>query len=240
MTITAHEFQRWSDAKIPGRSVREISQATGLKWTTLHQQIVRGKVSEATVVAIARAYEFSALEELSSFEQYTDLALGTKPPTDAELISQVHYLDILREVLVRADELLPFMPGDLRAFPHTDSTRAWIDAIDPGDLRTAMATRLGVTTSTFSSRLKRTLPADIAIDVARYAGVSLASGLVVTGLLTEQEGGWPPEARLNALQAQSDSDLLSIATQKLAIQNRKYWGKTHDRDQAKEYWENLG
>ncbi|NOJ60966.1 hypothetical protein [Arthrobacter sp. 260] len=240
MTITAHEFQRWSDAKIPGRSVREISQATGLKWTTLHQQIVRGKVSEATVVAIARAYEFSALEELSSFEQYTDLALGTKPPTDAELISQVHYLDILREVLVRADELLPFMPGDLRAFPHTDSTRAWIDAIDPGDLRTAMATRLGVTTSTFSSRLKRTLPADIAIDVARYAGVSLASGLVVTGLLTEQEGDWPPEARLNALQAQSDSDLLSIATQKLAIQNRKYWGKTHDRDQAKEYWENLG
>lgn len=240
MTITAHEFQRWSDAKIPGRSVREISQATGLKWTTLHQQIVRGKVSEATVVAIARAYEFSALEELSSFEQYTDLALGTKPPTDAELISQVHYLDILREVLVRADELLPFMPGDLRAFPHTDSTRAWIDAIDPGDLRTAMATRLGVTTSTFSSRLKRTLPADIAIDVARYAGVSLASGLVVTGLLTEQEGGWPPEARLNALQAQSDSDLLSIATQKLAIQNRKYWGKTHDRNQAKEYWENLG
>lgn len=240
MTITAHEFQRWSDAKIPGRSVREISQATGLKWTTLHQQIVRGKVSEATVVAIARAYEFSALEELSSFEQYTDLALGAKPPTNAELISQVHYLDILREILVRADELLPFMPGDLRAFPHTDSTRAWIDAIDPGDLRTAMATRLGVTTSTFSSRLKRTLPADIAIDVARYAGVSLASGLVVTGLLTEQEGGWPPEARLNALQAQSDSDLLSIATQKLAIQNRKYWGKTHDRNQAKEYWENLG
>lgn len=240
MTITAHEFQRWSDARIPGRSVREISQATGLKWTTLHQQIVRGKVSEATVVAIARAYEFSALEELSSFEQYTDLALGTKPPTNAELISQVHYLDILREVLVRADELLPFMPGDLRAFPHTDSTRAWIDAIDPGDLRAAMATRLGVTTSTFSSRLKRTLPADIAIDVARSAGVSLASGLVVTGLLTEQEGGWPPEARLNALQAQSDSDLLSIATQKLAIQNRKYWGKTHDRDQAKEYWENLG
>ncbi|WP_024475499.1 hypothetical protein [Arthrobacter sp. CAL618] len=240
MTITAHEFQRWSDAKIPGRSVREISQATGLKWTTLHQQIVRGKVSEATVVAIARAYEFSALEELSSFEQYTDLALGSKPPTNAELISQVHYLDILREILVRADELLPFMPGDLRAFPHTDSTRAWIDAIDPGDLRTAMATRLGVTTSTFSSRLKRTLPADIAIDVARYAGVSLASGLVVTGLLTEQEGGWPPEARLNALQAQSDSDLLSIATQKLAIQNRKYWGKTHDRNQAKEYWENLG
>lgn len=240
MPLTAHEFQRWSDARIPGQSVREISQATGIKWTTLHQQIVRGKVSETTVVAIARAYELSPLETLSEFERYADLAAGTKPPTEAELISQIHYLDVLREVLARADELLPFMPGDLRAFPHTDSTRAWIDAVDPGDLRAAMAARLGITTSTFSSKLKRTLPADIAVEVARHAGVSLSSGLVVTGLLTEAEGRWPENARLHALQALSDSDLMAVAAQKLSVQNRKYWGKAHDREQAKEYWENLG
>ncbi|MBG6191715.1 hypothetical protein IWX64_002682 [Arthrobacter sp. CAN_A212] len=240
MPLAAHEFQRWSDARIPGQSVREISQATGIKWTTLHQQIVRGKVAEATVVAVARAYEMAPLSALSDFELYADLASGVKPPTNAELISQIHYLDVLREVLVRADELLPFMPGDLRAFPHTDSTRAWIDAIDPGDLRTAMAARLGVTSSTFSSRLKRNLPAEIAVDVARYAGVSLASGLVVTGLLTESEGGWPPDARLGGLQALTDSDLLTVATQKLSVQNRKYWGRDHDRSRAKEMWENLG
>ncbi|WP_026551413.1 helix-turn-helix domain-containing protein [Arthrobacter sp. H20] len=240
MPLAAHEFQRWSDARIPGQSVREISQATGIKWTTVHQQIVRGKVAEATVVAVARAYEIPPLSALSDFELYADLASGVKPPTDAELISQIHYLDILREVLVRADELLPFMPGDLRAFPHADSLRAWIDAIDPGDLRTAMAARLGVTSSTFSSRLKRSLPADIAVDVARHTGISLASGLIVTGLLTENEGGWPPEARLNALHSLSDSELLCVAAQKLSVQNRKYWGKDHDRDQAKEFWDNLG
>lgn len=240
MSVSVREFQRWVDQWFPGVSTRELARLSGLKSTTLHQQIVRNKVAESTVISAARAKNLDPLEALSSFEGYADLLTGTSVPTEAELLSQVHYLDVLREVLGRAGDLSTMEPSMLRPIPQQDSVRSWVDAIDPGDLRAVMAARLGITASTLSTRLKTKFAVPLAVDIARQAGVSLASGLVVGGLLTESEGGWPTNGRFEVLRALGESDLFSLAIRKLTVVNRGYWQKQHNKQQAEEFWGNLG
>lgn len=240
MPVSARDFQRWSEQMFPGVSARELARLSGLKATTLHQQAVRNKVAESTVVAVARAGNTDPLEALSSFEDFADVLRGTQPPTEAELLSQVHYLDVLREILGRSGELPPLEPAMLRPIAQSDSARSWVDAIDPGDLRSVMAARLGITASTFSSRLRTKFAAPLAVEIARQAGVSLSSGLVVGGLLTEQEGRWPVDGRFHLLRALSESDLFSLAIRKLTVVNRGYWQKQHNKEQAEEFWGNLG
>lgn len=240
MPVSAREFQRWSDQLFPGVSVRELARLSGLKSTTLHQQVVRNKVAESTVIAAARAKNLDPLVALSSFEGLTDMVAGTRAPTEAELLSQVHYLDVLREVLGRAGDLPAMEPSMLRPIPQQDSMRSWVDAIDPGDLRSVMAARMGITTSTLSTRLKTKFAVPLAVDMARHAGVSLASGLVVSGLLTEEEGRWPANGRFDVLQSLGESELFSLAIRKLTVVNRGYWQRRHNKEQAAEFWENLG
>ncbi|WP_326948305.1 hypothetical protein [Arthrobacter sp. RIT-PI-e] len=193
MAVTARAFQLWRSEVAPEDTVSDVCRVAGIKRSTLAQQLVRGKVSAATVVLIARGYGLSPVRALATFEGYEDLPDGIRDPTDAELVSQVSHVDILRLLVARSEDsdgtgtdlLL-----DLAPLVHRNSVRAWIDAVDPGDLRQRLAASTGIARQNLSAQLTagRLAPA-IAVEAARIAGVSLTSGLVVTGLLTAEEGG---------------------------------------------------
>ncbi|MHA7280201.1 hypothetical protein ACX80H_10660 [Arthrobacter sp. MDT2-2] len=244
MSVTAKAFQLWRSQVAPQDTVSDVCRVAGIKRSTLAQQLVRGKVSVQTVVAIARGYGIPPVDALAVFQGYEDLPEGIRQPTDAELVSQVSHIDILRLLVARSEdreEAGTDLHLGLAPFPHHNSVRAWIEAIDPGDLRQQLAASTGVARQNLSAQLTagRLAPA-IAVQAARIGGVSLTSGLVVTGLLTSEEGGWPEDGRSRALCALSDLDLVFLARDRLDVLGKQIRRAELDDGKDRALWENLG
>ena len=218
MAVSAKAFQSWRSMTAPRESTADLCRMAGIKRSTLAQQLVRGKVSETTVVRVARACDQDPVEALSFFDEYRDLRAGSRPPTARELISQVSYVSILQLLVARSvesDHASAQMPN-LCAYPHRNSVRAWFDAVDQGDLRQRLSARSGVAPQNLSAQLTAgRLATELAVEAARLAGVSLTSGLVATGLLTPDECGWPLGGRERALADLSDADLVLLARDRL-------------------------
>lgn len=243
MAVTARAFQLWRMRIAPHDSVSDVCRIADVKRSTLAQQLVRGKVSVPTVVSIARGYGVPVVDALSEFNGFGDLPAGLTEPTDAELLSQVSHIDILRLLVARseAQESGSESPLDLAPFPHRASVRAWIEAIDPGDLRQQLAGSTGVARQNLSAQLTAgRLAPWIAVQAGRIAGVSLASGLVVTGLITPEEGGWPEDGRARALRAVPDLDLVLLARDRLDVLGRQLRRTELDDGRDRAIWENLG
>ena len=102
MTIPAKAFQRWLQGIAPDASTADVCRISGIKRTTLAQQLVRGKVAVGTVVSISRAYGVNPVAALATFEAYRDLAGPLPPPTRCELVSQISTADLLRALLARS------------------------------------------------------------------------------------------------------------------------------------------
>ncbi|WP_328588666.1 hypothetical protein [Arthrobacter cheniae] len=244
MAVTAKAFQLWRSRIAPQDTVSDVCRVAGIKRSTLAQQLVRGKVSVSTIVSIARGYSLPPVEALAVFEGFGDVPAGVRPPTDDELVSQVSHVDILRLLVARSEDK-EYAGSDLQLnlapFPHRNSVRAWIEAIDPGDLRQQLAESTGVARQNLSAQLTAgRLAPEIAVQAARIAGVSLTSGLVVTGLLTPEEGGWPQDGRARALCALPDLDLVLLARDRLDVLGKQIRRAELEDGKDRAMWENLG
>jgi hypothetical protein len=242
MPLPAKAFQRWLSGVAPDTSTADICRVSGVKRTTLAQQMVRGKVAETTVVSISRAYNINPVAALATFDTYSDLASSSLPPTDKELVSQIATVDLLRAVIVRTAPKGSTGPGhpELSPPPHATSVKNWVDAIDDGELRHRVSAATGVAPQNYSAQLTANrLAPELALATSRAAGVGLASGLVATGLVTETEAGWPPGARQAALDRLSDGDLTALAGERLQAMGRTLRRQEQDQEQTERIWENL-
>ncbi|WP_411375626.1 hypothetical protein ACLH0K_04400 [Arthrobacter sp. MPF02] len=245
MTLPAKAFQRWLQGIAPDASTADVCRVSGIKRTTLAQQLVRGKVSVSTVVSIARAYNINPLTALSYFEEYRELAGPLQPPTRCELISQISTQDLMRALLARPamcpGESSPARPPALTPAPHATSVKNWVDAIDDGEVRHRVSASTGVAPQNYSAQLTANrLSAELALATSRAAGVGLANGLVASGLLTEEEAGWPADARQSALDGLSDGDLTALAGDRLQAMGKVLRRQEQDQAQTEKIWENLG
>ena len=242
MPLPAKAFQRWLSGVAPDTSTADICRVSGVKRTTLAQQMVRGKVAEATVVSISRAYNINPVAALAAFDTYSALAGSPVPPTDKELVSQIATVDLLRAVIARtAPE--GFAGGAKTALsppPHATSVKNWVDAIDDGELRHRVSAATGVAPQNYSAQLTANrLAPELAVATSRAAGVGPASGLVATGLVTEAEAGWPPGARQAALDRLTDGELTALAGDRLQALGKTLRRQEHDQEQTERIWENL-
>ncbi|MCA4133837.1 hypothetical protein [Arthrobacter sp. M4] len=240
MPLPSKAFQHWLNGVAPQESMADISRISGVKRTTLAQQMVRGKVAETTVVSISRAYGINPLDSLASFEAYSELHGPLPAPSPGELISLVSTLDMLQALIERTRPENK-AAADLDDPMHPTSVKNWVDAIDDGELRTRVSDITGIAPQNFSAHLTANrMPPELALATARAAGVGPTAGLVAIGLITEAEAGWPPDARRTALNALTDGELALLAGDRLQA-----WGKTlrrHEQDQenTERIWENLG
>ncbi len=248
MPLPAKAFQHWLSRAAPDTSTAELCRIAGIKRTTLAQQLVRGKVAEATLVSISRALGRSPLEDMALFENYTDLT-DWQPPTPAELVSQVATMDLLRAIVARSgpDQHIghaaatPAAVPKLSPAPHATSVRNWVDAVDDGELRHRVSAATGIAPQNYSAQLTANrLSPELAVATARAAGVGFAGGLVATGLITEAEAGWHPGARLSALEALTDGDLITLAAERLQTLGKALHRQEHEHAQARKIWDNLG
>lgn len=249
MPVPAKAFQRWLQGIAPDASMADICRVSGIKRTTLAQQLVRGKVAETTVVAVSRAYGGNPVAALAAFDAYRSLAGPPQPPTHGELVSQVSTPDLLRALLARGIGTAPESaashgtegPPSLTPAPHATSVRNWVDAVDDGELRHRVSAATGVAPQNFSAQLTANrLAPELALATSLAAGVGPAGGLVAAGLVTEAEAGWPPDARRAALDAMSDGDLTALAGERLQALGKTLRRQEHDAAQTEQIWENLG
>lgn len=155
MTVPAKSFQQWLDGVAGSTSHAAVCRAAGIKRSTLAQQMVRGRVSIATVAAVSRSLHIPAVEAISTFAKYQDLASGIKAPTDAELLSQISDADLLQEILNRSaavDSGAEPGPVMLSPVPHRTAVRSWVDAVGPSDLRQRLAKDAGIAPQNLSDR----------------------------------------------------------------------------------------
>ncbi|ALV40797.1 hypothetical protein AU252_06140 [Pseudarthrobacter sulfonivorans] len=248
MPIPAKAFQRWLHGIAPNTSTSDICRVSGIKRTTLAQQLVRGKVAETTVVSISRAYNVNPVSALAAFDAYSQLT-DTRPPSRSELVSQISTPDLLRAVLARsaADPggvpaaAAPAGSSVLEPAPHATSVKNWVEAIDDGELRHRVSAATGIAPQNYSAQLSANrLAPELAVATSLAAGVAPASGLVATGLVTEAEAGWPPGARQAALDSLSDGELTTLAGDRLQTLGRALRRQEHDHEKTEKIWENLG
>jgi hypothetical protein len=249
MPLPAKAFQRWLHGIAPQASTADICRISGVKRTTLAQQLVRGKVAESTVVSISRAFNINPVAALASFESYGELAGIPLPPTAAELVSQIATMDLLRAVIARSaraaergDEVDKPPPAPfISPAPHATSVRNWVDAIDDGELRHRVSVATGIAPQNYSAQLSANrLTPELAIATSRAAGVGLTGGLVATGMITEAEAGWQPGARQEALDGLSDGELTTLTGDRLQALGKTLKRQEQDHQQTKKIWENLG
>lgn len=206
--------------------------------------MIRGRVSVANVAAISRSLELPVVESLAEFPKFADLADGLKPPTHAELLSQIPDNDLLEEFLNRrrAEETHTVPPGIMLAPPyHPFSVRAWMDAIDGSELRQKVARRMSIAPQNLSAQISANrLSAELAVESARIAGVGLANGLVANGLLAPGEAGWMPGSRTKVLQDTPNSALALLVAQRMEALGRTLRRQEEDSKTVQRVWENLG
>jgi hypothetical protein len=249
MPLPAKAFQRWLHGIAPQASTADICRISGVKRTTLAQQLVRGKVAEGTVVSVSRAFNLNPVAALATFETYSQLAGSSPPPTAAELVSQIATVDLLSAVIARSaraaamEEEVANQPSapPLSPAPHATSVRNWVDAIDDGELRHRVSAATGIAPQNYSAQLSANrLTPELAIATAKAAGVGLTGGLVATGMITEAEAGWQPGARQEALDGLSDGELTALAGERLVALGKALKRQEQDHEQTKTIWENLG
>lgn len=244
MTVPTKAFQGWLGSVAGSRSHADLCRVAGIKKSTLAQQMVRGRVSIATVAAISRALGIPVLESISEFPKYSDVSAGSLAPTQDELLSQISDAEILQEIINRDQATRgqqPPEPVTLTPIPHRSSVRSWIDAVGPADLRLQLATVAGIAPQNLSTQISANrLAPDLAVRCARIAGVGLGNGLVATGFLSPAEAGWAPDARTAALSGTASSKLVLLGAERLEALSRTFRRIEHDADAVQAVWEHLG
>lgn len=245
MPVSAKEFRCWLDAESISASPAVLSAMTGLHRATLGNQLRRGNVAESTVVAVARAFNTNVLKALSAFTPYVDILSRPIAPSGAEIASQIHHADLMAELQFRTSK--KHYPRELRRpfpfidFPHDGSNRAWVDSIDPGDVRHRMAAETGMALTYITTQLtENKLVPQLAVAASRVTGGSFASGLVVIGLITPGEGGWPIRAREDQLLEISDDALVDLISARINLLQRRVRQRKEAREYAQKMTDLLG
>lgn len=245
MPVASAEFESWLGRVGVTPSATVLSAMTGLNRGTLNNQLRRGNVAENTVVEMARATGRDIMEVLAEFTPYHDVNSRDRAPLIDEALSQVHVADLMAELQIRTST--QHYPREARAdielieYPHDGSHRAWLDAIDPGEIRHRMAEETGMAVNyVFTALSENRLTAPLALAASRIAGSSFTSGLVVVGMISEREAGWPLRSREDALLEISDEGLVEIIAARINLLQRRLKKKNEARLYAEQMQELLG
>lgn len=224
MSVAATAFKHWARTVDLPSGVMPLAIAIGVNRTTIHAQLLRGRVRESVVVAAARTVGVNPVAALSSFEEYHELQRNMLPPLPVEVTSQITLTDAMLELIRRRNKIYGGAHAAVQVWedpPQPDGLRNWIDAIDPGHIRRDLSERLGIAAPQLSSQIvaNKMRPRHL-VEVARIANASWTSGLAVGGVITLEEAGWPEDARSDAIINLSEVALNDLVQARLVAAQR--------------------
>lgn len=213
MPVNSSAVRQWLDSAAPGVPISQLAVQAGISRITLHQQFRRGHVPEVSLVAIARSLSLHPIDVLGGFNEYADLVRSE--PADEEVLAFIDWPELLQGVS-RAYRGEKVSEASLGNFVFADSSRVWVDAIDPGSLRKKVSDAEGVSSSNLAASLRGVLKVPLAVAFARLAETPVSSAFVASGALTPKEAGWSPNARSKALLERSVPELLTAVENRVA------------------------
>jgi hypothetical protein len=203
LSVAGAAFKNWARTVDLPSGIMPLAVAIGVNRTTIHAQLLRGRVRESVIIAAARTVGVNPVVALSSFEEYHELQRNIQPPLPVEVTSQITLTDAMLELISRRNKIYGAAHSAVHVWedpPQPDGLRNWIDAIDPGHIRRDLSERLGISPPQLSSQIvaNKMRPRHL-VEVARIANASWTSGLAVGGVITLEEAGWPEDARSDAI-----------------------------------------
>lgn len=242
MPIVTRHFEAWLETVNLPTSSTELSRLVRMPRRTLANQRGRGRLDPAVIVAIARAGGLSPYDALAATSALTVMT-HRRPTTAPEILSQTTADDVFAELLRRTRESYAqaLTAVALSSLPIPDGVRQWINAVDSGNIRTAVADRVGVDPSTLSAAITNNrISLNVNAHVADLTGTDPATGLVAMGLITMAEAGWPADARHLTLAQLDDIDLLHLSSIRLTDLQRRVARHLNVQADDNRYWEILG
>lgn len=213
MPIESSKVKRWLTSVAPEIPITQLAKLAEVSRITLHQQLRRGHVPESSVIAICRALSLPPINVLGEFSEYSDLVASG--PAMEETLAFVDWPELIQAVgRTYRGELV--LEADLGKHSFDDISRVWVDAIDPGGLRTKVCEAEGLTSSNLAASMRGFLKVPLAVTFARLAGTPLSSAFVVAGALSPIEAGWRPNERAEALRQRPIPELLTLVESRVA------------------------
>lgn len=212
MKLRRDEVQAWLDEVSPGTGSVRLATLAGLPRLRVKQQLTRGNVVPATVVAISRGLDLDPLTQLTRFEIFADLVPSS--PSVGEMPGFISSSGLFRACAERLENQ-PVTEAQLGPESYELAALYWFSLANDGTLRARIADELGVNQSTLWKMLRTRLREDVALTVCEHAGWPGVSALVISEVLTGKEAGWTEECRSTWANTVPVGQLLSATEQRL-------------------------
>lgn len=212
MKLSRSEAQAWLDDVSSGSSLSKVTELAGVPRFRVAQQLTRNSVAPSTITAIARGLNLNPLNELTRFQEFSNLS--GENPTAAEIPAFIQTAPLLEATanrinLVKTDE------AQLRNEFYDLTALYWVDAADDGGLRAYLQEHLRIGQPTLWKMLRTRLREDVGLMIAQYAKFTPISALVVAGVLTGSEAGWSPNVRSHWINTVALGHLLEVTEYRL-------------------------
>lgn len=231
MRIPAPAFEQWAKAVTPRGSrysFASVARLSGMSRSTLYHQRQAGHIDPAAVLSVSRRLHLSPVAELASFDHFRTLSVQ-RPPSTAEILSQVPIATLLDETLRRYHRQSTGFPREWGGVPG--SFRRWLATYDLHGRYADLAHAVGVRGQTeFSAKAAASrFTIGQVVSLSAYADLNARFGLIVLGSITPEEAGLPHDIWEITLRAASDLAVVGEIEKHLSLFGRDLAGRHRAR-----------
>lgn len=212
MRLDREAFESWARAVSPidqPYSLSQVAARAGVPKTTLAYQARRGYVSASVVLEYSRALGLSPVEELARFEQFA-VYQNLARPSPREVLSQLPPETYLEELVSRIHGTTSITT--LGPIPGPWAMKRWLDSYVLWGQYDQLADQLGLSSRDRLSekiRYNRLTLAELT-GLIEAAELTPRFGLVVAGLASLAEVGYPADLFGSTLTATSSVELVNV------------------------------
>lgn len=220
MNIPFSQFDQWIDSLYAGQkkpSLSAISRGAGYSQARVSMQKARGYIGWSVVVSYSRFIGLNPVDQLRWFG-VLDLLDDYVEPTESELVSQVHLVDLLAEARHR----LGADPEPLRLGEEELGFARWFDSVVPRGEAKVIAEKVGVAADEVSRKTTQNTWSMIELhEVCRAGGLNFRMAMVASGHLWWEEVGFDPSQRDTVLAEASNALLFDYVRDSLGFMERQ-------------------
>lgn len=208
--IPRDRFEAWAETIYPEEpySFARLVALSGLSRSTMFHQRSQGYLDANVVLVIARKLGRNPIAELLRFDEFATLSRCTDPST-AEVLSQLPTANLMEELLGRFyGASVAHDPG---LMPEINALNRWLATYNLRGRYEELAGVVGVSSQPeFSRKLTEnrfTLGQLIALSA--HAELNARFSLVVSGIVTFEEAGYPFNLREQTLATADTDDVIA-------------------------------
>lgn len=232
MKIPKDRFEAWAQSVSPPEesySLNKVAVTSGLSRSSVFLQARKGYVETSVVVAYSRALGLPPLEQMLTFQE---LALYGDPavPSQAEVLSQITPEAFMEELLTRLRGRR--QAPDLGVLPIPYGMKRWMDCYSLYGQMDSLTKNLALShRDRLSERINRNKFSigELACAI-EHLGMVPRFGLVVSGILTLEEVGYPEDLREQALNGADTTEIIDALGNSLRWLTRTVQAKELEHD----------